>query len=57
MPGWFSPTELIILAVVVFVIFGSKRLPETGRSLGRGMREFKDGVLGRERNEQRNIEQ
>lgn len=37
---------LIIILVVALLIFGPKRLPEIGRSLGRGMREFKDSVSG-----------
>jgi sec-independent protein translocase protein TatA len=37
---------LIIVLVVALLIFGPKRLPEIGRSLGRGMREFKDSVTG-----------
>jgi len=36
--------ELLILGVVVLLVFGPKRLPEMGRSLGRGMREFKDSI-------------
>ena len=36
--------ELIVLAVVVVLIFGSKQVPQIGRSLGRGMREFKQTV-------------
>jgi sec-independent protein translocase protein TatA len=48
MPGWVSPWELLILALVVLLIFGPKRLPEMGRSLGKGMREFKDAVTGKE---------
>jgi sec-independent protein translocase protein TatA len=46
MPGWISPWELLILALVVLLIFGPKRLPEMGRSLGKGMREFKSAVTG-----------
>ena len=42
MPGWISSRELIILALVALLVFGPKRLPEMGRSLGQGMREFKD---------------
>lgn len=43
-----SPTtDLIILLVVVLLIFGPKRLPQLGRQLGHGMREFKDGITGR----------
>ena len=40
-------TELIIILVIVLVLFGAKRLPELGRSLGGGMREFKDSVTGK----------
>ena len=44
-----GPLELVIILVIVLVIFGARRIPEVGRSLGTGMREFKDGVLGRGR--------
>jgi len=36
--------ELVIILVIVLVLFGAKRLPEIGRQLGGGMREFKDSV-------------
>jgi sec-independent protein translocase protein TatA len=39
--------ELLIILVVVLVIFGPKRLPMLGRQLGSGMREFKEGVIGK----------
>jgi sec-independent protein translocase protein TatA len=39
-------TGLIVILVVALLIFGPKRLPEIGRSLGRGMREFKDSITG-----------
>ena len=39
---------LIIILVVALLIFGPKRLPEIGRSLGRGMREFKDSISGQD---------
>jgi len=42
-----GPTELIIVLVIVLVIFGPKRLPGLGRSLGSGMREFRDSVTGK----------
>ena len=48
MPGWIGLPELIVLLVVLLLIFGPKRLPEIGRSLGRGMREFKDSVTGKD---------
>jgi TatA/E family protein of Tat protein translocase len=46
MPFGVSIWELMILLVVLLLIFGAKRLPEMGRSLGKGMREFKDSVSG-----------
>jgi sec-independent protein translocase protein TatA len=46
MPFGISLPELIILLVVLLLVFGAKRLPEMGRSLGKGMREFKDSVSG-----------
>jgi sec-independent protein translocase protein TatA len=39
-------TGLIVLLIVALLVFGPKRLPEIGRSLGRGMREFKDSIGG-----------
>ncbi|HEX9415975.1 MAG TPA: twin-arginine translocase TatA/TatE family subunit [Gaiellaceae bacterium] len=47
MNGWFGPWELLIILGVVLLIFGPKRLPQLGRSLGRGAREFKDSITGR----------
>jgi sec-independent protein translocase protein TatA len=41
-----SPTHLVVLALVGLLLFGAKRLPEVGRSLGSGMREFKASVTG-----------
>jgi sec-independent protein translocase protein TatA len=42
-----GPLELVIILVIVLVIFGARRIPEVGRSLGTGMREFKDGIMGK----------
>ena len=41
-----GPWEIIILVVVLLLVFGSRRLPEIGRSVGKGMREFKQSVTG-----------
>ena len=46
-----GPTELIVVLVIALLIFGPKRLPDVGRSLGRGMREFKESVTGADREE------
>jgi sec-independent protein translocase protein TatA len=45
MPGIGFP-ELLVIAVIALLVLGPKRLPEAGRSLGRGIREFKDGFTG-----------
>jgi sec-independent protein translocase protein TatA len=45
-----GPLELIIVLVIVLLIFGPKRLPGLGRQLGTGMREFKDGITGKDKN-------
>jgi sec-independent protein translocase protein TatA len=42
-----GPLEIIIVLVIVLLIFGPKRLPGLGKSLGSGMREFKDSITGK----------
>jgi sec-independent protein translocase protein TatA len=44
--GNIGAPELLIVLVIALVILGPKRLPEAGRSLGKGLREFKDSVTG-----------
>ena len=51
MPFGIGATELIIFLVIVLVIFGPKRLPSLGRSLGGGLREFKDSVSGKDKDD------
>jgi sec-independent protein translocase protein TatA len=51
MPGGIGPLELGIVLLIVLVIFGPKRLPTLGRQLGSGMREFKDSITGKDRDE------
>ena len=48
MPFGVGFPELIILLIVLLLVFGAKRLPEMGRSLGKGMREFKDSISGKD---------
>ena len=42
--GNIGPMEIVLLLLLALLLFGAKRLPEIGRSLGSGMREFKDSV-------------
>ncbi len=44
--GLDNPVHLLLLLLIVLVVFGAKRLPEIGRSLGSGMRGFKDTLSG-----------
>jgi sec-independent protein translocase protein TatA len=48
-----GPMEIIGLLLLALLLFGAKRLPEIGRSLGSGMREFKDSVSGEKKVETR----
>lgn len=41
-----QPWHLIVLAVVAFVLFGAKRLPELGKGLGEGLKGFREGIRG-----------
>ena len=51
MPGFIGFPEILLLGLVVLLVFGPKRLPEMGRSLGRGMREFKESVSGSDKDD------
>ena len=53
MPFGIAWWEILLLLVIALLIFGAKRLPEMGRSLGSGMREFKDAVTGKGGDEER----
>lgn len=46
MPFNIGPMELVIVLIIALVVLGPKKLPEVGRSLGKGMREFKDSITG-----------
>lgn len=43
---WDSPMHLLIIAVVVLVLFGGRKIPEVMKGLGQGVREFKEGMRG-----------
>ena len=41
-----GPMELVIVLAIALIVLGPKKLPEVGRSIGKGMREFRDGLSG-----------
>lgn len=51
MPGNIGPLEIIIVLIIALIVFGPKRLPELGSSLGRGIREFKETITGDKRDD------
>ena len=51
MPGSIGWQGALVIILVLLLVFGPKRLPEMGRSLGRGMREFKDSISGKDHDE------
>lgn len=51
MPGSIGPMELVIVLVIALIVLGPKKLPEVGRSIGNGMREFKDSLSGGDKDE------
>jgi sec-independent protein translocase protein TatA len=55
MPFGIGIWELLILLLVLLLVFGPKRLPEMGRQLGKGMREFKDSVTGDSKDDEASV--
>ena len=49
MPFQVGPLELVVLLVIALLVLGPKKLPEVGRSVGRGLREFRSSVTGEDR--------
>ena len=48
MPGNIGFPEILVVLVIALIIFGPKRLPELGRSMGRGIREFRHSISGKD---------
>lgn len=49
---WDSPIHLLIVAIVVLVLFGGRKIPEVMKGLGQGVREFKEGMRGEQQQPQ-----
>ena len=47
-----GPLEIIVVLIIVLIVFGPKRLPEMGRSLGKGIREFKESITGNDKDDE-----
>ena len=52
MPFNVGPMELLLVLVIALVVLGPKKLPEAGRSIGHGLREFKDSISGDSRRDE-----
>jgi sec-independent protein translocase protein TatA len=50
-----GPLEIVVILIVALVIFGPKRLPELGRSAGKGIREFKNSVTGKDEDDEEDV--
>lgn len=48
--GTLGPQELILILLIVVIIFGAKKLPELGKSLGEGIKNFKGSISGKDKN-------
>jgi sec-independent protein translocase protein TatA len=46
-----GPMELFVVAIIALLVVGPKRLPEVGKSLGKGIREFKESITGDSRDD------
>jgi sec-independent protein translocase protein TatA len=51
MPVSVGPMELVIVLIIALIVLGPKRLPEAGRAVGKGLREFKDSLSGSSRDD------
>ncbi len=51
MIGNIGPMELIVVLAIALIVLGPKKLPEAGRAVGKGLREFKDSLSGGERDD------
>ena len=51
MPFNVGPLELVVVLIIALIVFGPKRLPELGHSLGKGIREFRSSVSGENKDE------
>jgi sec-independent protein translocase protein TatA len=52
MLGNIGPLEIAIVLIIALIVFGPKRLPELGRSLGKGIREFRSSIGGKDEDEE-----
>ena len=50
-----GPMELIVILAIALIVLGPKKLPEVGRSVGKGMREFKDSINGPSRDDDHDL--
>lgn len=54
--GPIGPTELLLILLIVVIIFGARRLPELGKSLGEGIKNFRKSISGKDKDAESNSE-
>lgn len=54
--GPVGPTELILIILIIVIIFGARKLPELGKSLGEGIKNFRKSISGKEKEEESSSE-
>ncbi len=54
--GPIGPTELLLILLIVVIIFGARRLPELGKSLGEGIKNFRKSITGKDKDAGSNSE-
>ena len=52
-----GPLEIVVILIIALIIFGPKRLPELGRSMGKGIREFRSSLSGENKKEEEEVQE
>ena len=55
--GWFGPWEIAAIVVVILILFGGRKIPELMKGLGKGVKEFKEGIAEDDKKETGNQEE
>ena len=56
MPAWLGLPEMLVLLIIVILVFGASKVPQVGKQIGAGIRNFKDALSGGEDDEAKKLE-